>query len=259
MGLADLALGGRGAGAGQGTREEGQVRKGLAFQGTGFKRVHQCSSSSCLNPMVFQAGAWGCWVPAPFPPFPVPCPFPAGLALAQPSPLCLLGFLAELKGLLALASGLLQVVAGRGSTRGWEQGAGSRRPGEWAWPGPAAHIQPQGLWLPGFLPASVASVSALCLLASQVCLGPDLCLEKAQWAALSVLGGKGPHSGVPVASSCVCADVHICFLLWPFSRDLPSSCHGNPFQFLSLPFCPLLTSISPSPSPQHGCLDTDYP
>lgn len=103
------------------------------------------------------------------------------------------------KGLLALASGLLQVVAGRGSTRGWEQGAGMLENG----PGqaPAAHIQPQGLWLPGLLPANVASFStSFVFLASCALPRPRFPgLEMDQWAAhvfrgrAPTLGSQGPH------------------------------------------------------------------
>ena len=198
MGLADLALGGRGAGAGQWAPAGGAGKKRIGVPGHGFTRVSaSVFLSSCLaRPGFFQGGAGP---PAPSPPFLVPCPLsPAGLALAQPSPLCLLGFLAELEEapgtcFWSLTSGgwwKKHPRVGAGSRRAWRMGLA--RP-------PAAHIQPQGLWLPGLLPATVASVStSFVFLASCALPRPRFPgLEMDQWAALSSVEGPplwGPRA-----------------------------------------------------------------
>lgn len=87
----------------------------------GFMRVHRFFPLLLVyasNPVSFPGGPG---VPH--------CPLsPAGLALAKPPLLCLPGFRGELgvqPGAPSAGFWLLQVVAGRGGTRGWELGAAS--------------------------------------------------------------------------------------------------------------------------------------
>lgn len=102
------------------------------------------------------------------------------------------------KGLLALASGLLQVVAGRGSTEGGSREQACWRMGLARPPLPTSSL---GLWLPGLLPANVASFStSFVFLASCSLPRPRFPgLEMDQWAAhvfcgrAPTLGSQGPH------------------------------------------------------------------
>ena len=187
-----------GAGAGQWAPGGGAgKKKGWRSRARGSR---ECISVPLLlsNPSWLLPRAGGAWSPRPIPSFPGILPsFPSRAGLGTAFPIVSLGLPCRVgRGSWHLLLGpykwWLVEEAPEGGSR--EQGAGvlENGPGQ----APAAHIQPQGLWLPGLLPASVASVSAsFVFLASCALPRPRFPgLEKDQWAA-HVFGGRAPTLG----------------------------------------------------------------